>query len=130
LEQLGPIHFGRKLVQPSRAELRAFYRKAEPILKHEVIWFDERRREVIGAAIERVVREAGYTVWAGALLRNHLHLVIRTHRDDALTMLAKIAQGTFEALHEAKLVPKEHPVWADRPYKVFFEDAGGCVRED
>jgi hypothetical protein len=50
-EDLGPIHHGRKIIQPTREELRAFYRKAEPRLDHETIWFDQRCREVIAAAI-------------------------------------------------------------------------------
>jgi REP element-mobilizing transposase RayT len=120
LEMLGPIHFGRKWEQPSRADLKAFHREAKELLKYEVIWFDEQRRDVIGAAIERAVRAAGYTVWACAILTNHSHLVIRTHRDDSLTMLSKIAQATFEDLHGNGLVPAEHPVWSERPYKVFL----------
>jgi REP element-mobilizing transposase RayT len=125
LEMLGPIHFGRKREQPSRAELRAFHREAKEMLAHEVIWFDEERRNAIGEAIGRVVREMGYTVWAGAVLTNHWHLVVRTHRDDSLTMLAKIAEATFGELHERKLVPEGHPVWSERPYKVFLR-----TRED
>jgi REP element-mobilizing transposase RayT len=120
LERLGPIHFGRKRVQPGRAELKAFHREAEQILQHDVVWFDEEKRNVIGEAIARVVREMGYTVWAAAVLTNHWHLVVRTHRDDSLTMLCRIAEGTFHALHERGLVPEGHPVWADRPYKVFL----------
>ena len=90
-------------------------------MAHDEIWFDDHRRDAIGVAIERVVREAGYTTWAGAVLANHLHLVIRTHRDNSLTMLAKVAQATFEELHDKALVPEDHPVWSARPYKVFLK---------
>lgn len=47
LEMLGPIHFGRKRVQPPRTQLRAFHREAMQILKHEVIWFDEEKRSTL-----------------------------------------------------------------------------------
>jgi len=40
LRELGPIHHGRKRIQPSRQELSQFFRKAEPLLKFERIWFD------------------------------------------------------------------------------------------
>src|SRR5205823_363005 len=36
IEELGPLHYGRKLVQPLPAELRAFYESAAAVLKHEL----------------------------------------------------------------------------------------------
>jgi hypothetical protein len=62
----------------------------------------------------------GYTVWAAAVLTNHWHLVVRTHRDDSLTILSKLAEGTFNELHQREMVPEGHPVWAERPYKVYL----------
>jgi REP element-mobilizing transposase RayT len=120
LEALGPIHFGRKRIQPARRELRAFHRQAEPLLDHPVIWFDEPMRNLIADAIGEVVADRGYTVYACAILRNHAHLVIRTHRDDAFTMLCHLAGVTHDALHAANAVPTDHPIWSDRPYKVFL----------
>lgn len=120
LAEFGPIHFGRKRVQPVRADLKAFYRHAEPALEHPTIWFDESSRNVVGGAIGEAVRINEYTVWACAVLRNHLHLVVRTHRDDSLTMLTKIAEVTHDVLHTLSLVPDGHRVWADRPYKVYL----------
>ena len=39
LRTLGPVHHGRKPahLQPSRQELRAFYREAEPLLKYDTL---------------------------------------------------------------------------------------------
>jgi REP-associated tyrosine transposase len=81
-EELGPIHFGRKKQQPTRQELRDFYHKAEGLLDHPVIWFDDRMRIVIADAFSQVVKEFGYTAWACAVLQNHAHKVLRVHRDD------------------------------------------------
>jgi len=47
LKEHGPIHFGRKKLQPSRVELREFHRHAEAELKHPVLWFDEKMRDAI-----------------------------------------------------------------------------------
>src|SRR6476646_7520149 len=69
LEQLGDIHFGRKEDQPTRDELRAFFRAAEPLLEHNVIWFDENTREKIACAFAEVIKQFGYTLWAFAILR-------------------------------------------------------------
>jgi hypothetical protein len=55
------------------------------------------------------------------VLQNHLHIVIRTHRDRSETMLDNFASATLEALHDCQLVPAGHPVWSDRSYKVFLK---------
>lgn len=87
-QPLGDVHEGRKPAhqQPTRAELRAFHRQAEPLLQYPRFWIDEAKRQAIGDAIARVVAERGYAVWACAILSNHVHMVIRIHRDDALVM--------------------------------------------
>ncbi len=121
LEQLGPIHFGRKRVQPARAELVSFYREAELQLAHPTIWFDEQMRSVVADAIGQTIRARGWTMYACAIVRNHLLVVVRTHRDKSIEMLEAIAQSTWAALHDAQLVPTDHPVWANRPYKVYLK---------
>jgi REP element-mobilizing transposase RayT len=120
LQGLGESHVGRKKVQPPRAELRSFYRKAEPLLIHDTVWFDEAVRSAIGDAVGRVAKGRGYTLWALAVLRNHVHAVVRTHRDDSEIIMAQIAMGTQQALWERRMVPENHPVWADGPWKVFL----------
>lgn len=122
LAVLGPIHQGRKPehLQPSRTELRQFHRRAEPLLAHKKFWLDAAKRKALGAAFPEVVAEANYTVWACAILSNHIHLVIRRHRDDALTMWHRFADTSRLRLREFNGITTEHPVWADRPYKVFL----------
>jgi REP element-mobilizing transposase RayT len=123
LAPLGPIHHGRKPLreQPSRGELRDFYRKAEPLLNFPIIWFDDAKRQVLADAFREVVREQRYTVYACAILSNHAHLVIRRHRDDALTMLAQLAHAPRLRLRPRKMTTDlEHPIWSQRPYKVFL----------
>ena len=119
LKDLGEIHHGRKRIQPPRSELREFYREAQPLLEHETLWFDERMRQTIAGAIGRCARERGYTLWALAVCRNHLHALPRAHRDHAEVIWENLARATREALVEAQLVPNDHPVWSHRVYKVF-----------
>ena len=91
LKDLGEIHFGRKHVpQPSREELRAFYREAENRLEFPVVWFRRRYHEVIGAGFEEVVRQT------------------------------RFATSSRDALRVAGMVPQRHPFWPHRPYKVFL----------
>ena len=116
---LGPVHFGRKRQQPSKQELRDFYREAEPRLEHETIWFDERDRIVIAFAFEHVVKTCGYAVWSCAVLQNHAHLVLRIHRDDGHLMWEHLAFAARDALRRDGLIPHDHPAWSNRPYVVF-----------
>lgn len=128
---LGPIHHGRKRVQPSREELRAFYRGADPLLDFAPVWFDDAKREAVGDAFSQVVARRRYTVWGCAVLRNHAHLCIRRHRDDALTMWNALANAARDALRGFSEVADNHPVWSNRPYKVFLytpDEVRGRVR--
>jgi len=120
---LGPVYHGRKpeLLQPQRQELREFYRQADPLLQHKKFWLDETRRHAIGDAFSEVVAAESYTVWACAVLSNHAHMVIRRHRDDALTLWHRFADATRLRLREFDKLDPEHPVWSDRPYKVFLK---------
>ncbi len=44
---LGPVHHGRKpeQLQPSRGELREFYKQADPLLKFSKFWLDAAKRQ-------------------------------------------------------------------------------------
>jgi len=74
----------------------------------------------MGRAIADIVATRNYTVWACAILSNHVHMVIRRHRDDALVMWEAVADATRAELCSLDDVGHEHPVWAARPYKVFL----------
>jgi REP element-mobilizing transposase RayT len=120
LDELGPVHHGRKRIQPPMNDLRAFYREAEPLLDFPVLWFNEAQRNVIGVAFARVVRENNYTVWACAVCRNHAHLCVRRHRDFDNVIRDKFANGARAALLAEFPIKPAHPVWSSRPYAVFL----------
>lgn len=120
LGELGPMHTGRKQIQPPRSELKEFYRRAEPLLEHESLWLDHAKRQAVGEALRKVVESRRYTVWACAVLSNHVHLCVRRHRDDALTILHHVAEKTVAAIRALPGVSSNHPLWSARPYKVFL----------
>jgi REP element-mobilizing transposase RayT len=119
---LGEIYHGRKpaQLQPTRKELREFHRQAAPLLEYPRFWIDDAKRQAIDEAIAKVVISCGYTVWACAVLSNHVHMVIRRHRDDAVVIWNSIAQSMRIALGGFVDVGPDHPVLAARPYKVFL----------
>src|SRR2546423_6905915 len=108
-EPLGPIHFGRKRIQPSRDELKKFWREAEALLKFEPLWFDDRVRKLIADSFAQLITLAGYTVWACAILKNHAHLMVRRHRDDPETIWGRFAEVSRDAIRAARIVVPEHP---------------------
>ncbi len=123
LSDLGPVHHGRKRIQPPRRELKQFYREANPLLDFEPMWFDDAKRQAIAGAFAQVVNNRKYTVWACAVLSNHAHLCIRRHRDDALTMWNVFAESSRDVLRGFEDVPDDHPVWSTRPHKVFLDSS-------
>lgn len=120
LEGLGPLHFGRKGEQPSREELRAFYKRAKALLEFEPFWFDERMRQATGEAFGRAAAAHGYTLWAFAVCSNHGHAVVRTHRDRSEVIWENLAQEARTVLRATAGIDPRHPVWSNRPYKVFL----------
>jgi REP element-mobilizing transposase RayT len=71
-------------------------------------------------AIREVITRCRYTCWSCAILSNHVHLLIRRHRDDANTMWDEFAHAIAQVLRRFEDVGPNHPVWSDRPYKVFL----------
>lgn len=118
LKELGPIHYGRKRIQPSRQELSQFFRKAEPILKFDRIWFDHAKRQAIGGAFAQVIANR-YTVWACAICKNHAHMCIRAHRDPAKIMWSYLTDVGRKAIRKFADVDPDHEVWTRAPYTVF-----------
>jgi hypothetical protein len=121
----GPIHFGRKSdgEQPTREELRAFHQQHQELLNFPVFWIvDDVKRREIAAAVADALRTQGYTCYACAICGNHAHIVIRTHKHNALTQWDNIAESIRQRLRfrfPSEISP-HHPVISARPYKVFL----------
>src|SRR5437879_1781651 len=81
IADLGPIHYGRKPVQPPRPEIRAFFAQARDALAHEPLAFTDGEIDRLGTSIGLVIRERRYTCYACAVMPDHVHLLIRRHRD-------------------------------------------------
>jgi REP element-mobilizing transposase RayT len=120
LAELGAVHYGRKKVQPRRGEVREFYEHAETVLQFAIIRFAEPRREAIGESFAEIVRRFNYTCYACAIMPDHVHLVIRKHRDDAEQMIGNFQGMSRVALQKRELVPAEHPIWTKGGWKVFL----------
>jgi REP-associated tyrosine transposase len=120
LAGLGAVHYGRKRVQLWRSEVREFYAEAEELLSSPVIRFDAEQRDAIGESFAESVRKFKYTCYACAVMPDHVHLVVRKHRDDAEQMIGNFQGVSRSWLVKHELVPEEHPVWTKGGWRVFL----------
>src|SRR5713101_1705661 len=81
IADLGDLRFGRKEIQPSRAELREFFAASRDVLAHEPMIFTADDIQFVGKCLGEIISERGYTCYACAILPDHVHLLIRRHRD-------------------------------------------------
>ena len=92
LAQLGEVHHGRKPVQPPRETIAAFQAQAEELLKFDRLSFDAAQRRTVGQVIGQVIAARRYTCYAAAIMPDHVHLLIRKHRDPAEEMVGHFQQ--------------------------------------
>jgi hypothetical protein len=71
-------------------------------------------------AFARVIAERGYVVYACAILSNHAHFVIRSHRDRTQDMFGALTHDSALAINSLPGIPTTHPVWSERPYFVLL----------
>ncbi|MBI1831543.1 MAG: transposase [Planctomycetes bacterium] len=121
IAELGEVHYGRKAVQPSAKEIRVFHAKAHDVLKHPVLTFDDDDIALLGKAFGEVIVEKGYTCYACAIMPDHVHLLIRRHRDLAEDMIKLFQESGRRALIAAEKRSPVQPVWTDGPgWKTFI----------
>jgi REP element-mobilizing transposase RayT len=131
IADLGELHHGRKRVQPLPEELREFYLKAEAVLKHQLLILSDDGIQIVADSFAKAIREAQYTCYACAIMPDHVHALIRRHRDKAEVMIERLQIESRAALIEAGLRPPEHPVWGGPGWKRFLntrEDIERIVR--
>lgn len=128
LKELGEIHFGRKRLQPRACELREFFDQGRSLLQHPILEFGSAEVLAIAGAFDSVVRKYGYTCYACVIMPDHVHMLIRKHRDKAEEMIAALQRESHLRLRELTLRDMEHPVWGGKGWKVFLEDEGDIRR--
>jgi REP element-mobilizing transposase RayT len=120
LAELGPLHYGRKVVQPSSAEQRAFHAEAQERMQHPVLLLDDALIEIVSNCFRKVIQNRRYTCYACAILPNHVHLVIRKHRDHGEDMIDNFQNESRAALIKVGARTNQHPVWGGPGWKVFL----------
>ena len=121
LAELGELHYGRKKVQPTGREIREFYAKATPLLKHPVLTFDHAARTGIADAFADVILHEKLTCWACVVMPDHIHILIRKHKLLAEDMIQLFQAESASRLREQGGWPADHPVWGGCGWKVFLD---------
>jgi REP element-mobilizing transposase RayT len=121
IADLGELHHGRKRVQPTGGEIREFYREAAKRLKHELLTFDGAQRDFLGECFAEVITEHRYTCYACAIMPDHIHILIRKHRDHAEDMILNLHNHSRLRFRESGLRSEDHPLWGGPGWKVFLD---------
>jgi REP element-mobilizing transposase RayT len=80
----------------------------------------------IGESFSQVIQEREYTCYAWAIMPDHVHLLIRKHRDRAEVMIEHL-QDASRAVIQAQ-IGKEHPVWGGPGWKVYLDSQDDVTR--
>jgi hypothetical protein len=121
LKDLGELHYGRKKVQPASRDIRAFYEEAESLLKHPLLDLRGAAITSVAHGFARAIQECGYTCYACAILFDHVHLIIRKHRDSAETMIERLQECRRLRLSADGLRTADHPTWCRGGWKIFLD---------
>src|SRR5262245_38365759 len=106
---LGEHHFGRKEIQPPSSEIREFYQQARVVLKHSLLRFSDEDVAILAASFAQTIRQCRYTCYACAVMPDHVHLLIRRHRDLGDQMIETFQTDSRAALIVAGRRPETHP---------------------
>ncbi len=117
--ELGDLHFGRKQVQPAGREIRSFYEQAKQTLTHELLAFSPNQFELVATAIGSAIEQCKYTCYACAVMPDHVHLLVRKHRDLAEDMIEKLQSLSRKRLESLR--QPGHPLWTCGGWKVFLD---------
>ena len=119
IAELGELHYGRKEVQPTSTELRAFRNRARNVLDHPLRKFTREDTDIIAEAFNEVINEHKYTCYACAIMPDHIHLLIRKHKHKAEEMIANFQDKSRSRLRNHW--PDDHPIWGGPGWKVFLD---------
>ena len=121
IAQLGEVHFGRKRVQPASRDIRQFYERAKEVLKYPLLRFSGAETQAIAEAFAEVMRRERYTCYACAIMPDHIHGLIRKHRDFAEDMIEKLQVESRVRVLKMGERDANHPVWGGPGWKVYLD---------
>jgi REP element-mobilizing transposase RayT len=101
--------------------VRQFYARAREALAFPLLEIGAAERAMVGDAFAETVAARRYTCYVCAILPDHVHLVVRKHRDKAEQMIEALQDASRLRLRRAGLLAPDHPVWSVGGWKRFLE---------
>jgi REP element-mobilizing transposase RayT len=117
---LGEIHHGRKRVQPPGRAVSDFHEESQKVLRFPVLRFDQADIERIATSFAEIVEDRKYTCYACAIMPDHVHILIRKHRNLGDEMIEHLQDRSRERLSSAGICDPDHPVWTDGGWKRYL----------
>jgi len=123
LIDLGDLHYGRKRIQPANREITRFYAQAAESLKFNLLKFSADEVAAIAESFASTIQRRNYTCYACAIMPEHIHLLIRRHRDMPEAMIEAFQEDSRSAILGLKSKGRgiDHPVWGGPGWKVFLD---------
>ena len=121
IAELGEHHYGRREVQPPGPAIRQFYEQAADVLKYPLLTLVPGQFPVVAEALGKVAFERKYTCYACAVMPDHVHLVLRKHRDKAEEMIEFLQDASRARLRDAGHGSPDHPVWTQGGWAGFLD---------
>jgi REP element-mobilizing transposase RayT len=119
--ELGELHYGRKRVQPASRDIRAFYARAAQVLKFELLTLNSAELALVARAFADVIVRERHTCYACAIMPDHVHLVIRRHKQLAEQMIESFQMESTTRVRDVGTREPGHPVWGGPGWKVFLD---------
>ena len=117
--ELGNLHYGRKRVQASSREIRKFYDVAKARLKFPLLTLAPSDLDVVANSFAGSVAHHRYTCYACAIMPDHIHTLIRKHKDIAEEMIENLQTESRDRLITDGVRTNDHPVWGGPGWKVY-----------
>jgi REP element-mobilizing transposase RayT len=119
IASLGELHYGRRPIQPAGWAIRDFYGRAPEKLEHSLLKMEPCDFPIIADGLAETIQSYRYTCWACTIMPDHVHILIRKHRDTAEQMIGRLQTGSMSAMRAAGRRGGDHPVWGGPGWKVF-----------
>src|SRR6185436_7700348 len=95
-----------------------------------LLTFESAETAAMPHALEKTIRERQYTCYGCALMRDHIHLLIRKHRDAPELIIDVLQAATRDAVRAVGRAERggEHPVWGGPGWKVHLNTRADMER--
>jgi REP element-mobilizing transposase RayT len=121
IAQLAPHHYGREQIQPASRDIHLFYAQARRQLQFPLLSCSPDDRAAIASALSDTIELQKYTCYACVIMPDHVHILIRKHKQTAEEMIDHFQSTSRLRLSSRGLRTPDHPTWTKGGWKVFLD---------